>query len=70
MFTRNGEFIFTYRDGAGNEGSQTITVDWIDKVVISTIYILKGKAAVFRKRIRKISIVVYNYNVVSVKADE
>ncbi len=36
---------------------------------ISTIYILKGKAAVFRKRIREISIVVYNYNVVSVKAD-
>ncbi len=33
VFTRNGEFIFTYRDGAGNEGSQTITVDWIDKVV-------------------------------------
>lgn len=33
VFTRNGEFIFTYRDGAGNEGSQTITVDWIDKEV-------------------------------------
>ena len=32
VFTRNGEFIFTYRDGAGNEGSRTITVDWIDKV--------------------------------------
>lgn len=33
VFTCNGEFIFTYRDGAGNEGSRTITVDWIDKVV-------------------------------------
>ncbi len=36
---------------------------------ISTIYILKGKAAVFRKRIREISIVIYNYNVISVKTD-
>lgn len=31
-FTQNGEFIFTFADAAGNEGTVTAKVDWIDKV--------------------------------------
>ncbi len=30
-FTENGSFTFSYYDGAGNVGSKTVTVDWIDK---------------------------------------
>ena len=32
-FTQNGEFTFEYVDAAGNTGSITATVDWIDRVV-------------------------------------
>ncbi len=32
VFTENGEFIFEYRDEAGNEGTAKATVTWIDKV--------------------------------------
>lgn len=31
VFTENGSFTFNYYDGAGNTGSKTVTVDWIDK---------------------------------------
>lgn len=31
IFTQNGEFTFEFQDGAGNPGSATATVDWIDK---------------------------------------
>lgn len=30
-FSENGEFTFEYRDTAGNEGTETIEVSWIDK---------------------------------------
>ncbi len=32
VFTKNGEFTFEFRDAAGNTGSITAKVDWIDKV--------------------------------------
>ncbi len=32
VFTENGEFIFEFQDAAGNTGSITAKVDWIDKV--------------------------------------
>jgi len=32
VFTENGEFIFEFKDAAGNTGSITAKVDWIDKV--------------------------------------
>ena len=32
VFTQNDTFMFSYYDGAGNKGTQSITVDWIDKV--------------------------------------
>ena len=31
VFSENGSFTFVYHDGAGNEGSTVVTVDWIDK---------------------------------------
>ena len=38
VFTENGEFIFEYRDEAGNEGTAKATVTWIDKVLpVATI---------------------------------
>ena len=37
-FTENGEYTFTYRDQAGNEGTAKATVTWIDKVLpVATI---------------------------------
>ena len=32
VFTKNGEFTFQFQDAAGNTGSITANVDWIDKV--------------------------------------
>ncbi len=32
VFTENGEFTFEYIDEAGNIGSKTVSVDWIDKI--------------------------------------
>jgi hypothetical protein len=32
VFTKNGEFTFEFQDSAGNTGSITAIVDWIDKV--------------------------------------
>lgn len=31
LFMRNGQFTFRYEDAAGNKGSSTVMVDWIDK---------------------------------------
>lgn len=31
LFMRNGRFTFEYEDAAGNKGSYTVQVDWIDK---------------------------------------
>lgn len=31
LFMRNGQFTFRYEDAAGNTGSSTVMVDWIDK---------------------------------------
>jgi hypothetical protein len=31
-FTENGSFTFTYHDDYGNQGSETVTVSWIDKI--------------------------------------
>ncbi|MGI6235641.1 MAG: DUF5011 domain-containing protein, partial [Christensenellales bacterium] len=32
IFTQNGEFVFEFEDQAGNKGSITAEVDWIDKI--------------------------------------
>jgi hypothetical protein len=32
IFSTNGSFTFTYQDAAGNTGSTTAMVDWIDRV--------------------------------------
>ena len=38
VFTENGEFTFEFEDKAGNKGTATAKVDWIDKVApIATI---------------------------------
>lgn len=33
VFTQNGEFVFEFEDYAGNKGTITAVVDWIDRVV-------------------------------------
>ncbi len=42
-FTENGEFTFLYKDAAGNTGSATAKVDWIDKTapIVELIYSTK-----------------------------
>ena len=32
IFTQNGEFVFEFEDQAGNKGSKTAEVNWIDKI--------------------------------------
>lgn len=40
LFMRNGRFTFRYEDAAGNQGSYTAEVDWIDKAVpkVNVVY--------------------------------
>jgi hypothetical protein len=37
IFSGNGEFIFEYQDIAGNTGTVTATVNWIDKIAPTII---------------------------------
>jgi hypothetical protein len=37
LFTTNGSFTFTFEDALGNTGTETATVDWIDKTAPTAI---------------------------------